>query len=481
MADLLKYFPYDCPREIQAQALKVLGDAWDKYDVFVVGAPTAFGKTAVARTIMNAFQSVSVITPTNMLVKQFQDEFPDTCTLQRLDSYRCAEWQRPCSITRGKFKAFCKGCPASKDLAQAKYRRGPGIYTYHMYLAQKLFRDVLVVDEAHNLIPMIRERMALTLWQHDYRYPGSMFSIDAMRAWMRGLPASSKRHKKMKILEDSLESAAPEFIPSRSKEWFNGKGTIRGEPEERDCIKLMPVDIRGAPAFFWPKDVSKIVLLSATISSKDIQVLGLDRKRVLFINCESPIPASSRPIVLDPVASVNRHNLETATQNMAEHILKVLAPVHEGQKGLIHATYQQATILRESLGHDPRFLFHDRLNKAEIYKQFRELPSGSGAVLVASGMYEGIDLPEDLGRWQVLCKIPWPSLGNPMIKRLSDQDPAWYSWETWKVVMQSCGRICRTPEDFGVSYCLDSSMNKLLQDASHMLPAWFQDGLDAGR
>lgn len=479
--DLLKYFPYPEPREIQAKALEALGNNWTNYDVFVLNGPTAFGKTGVARTLINANRSTSVITPSNLLVNQFRQEFPDTPTLARLDSYTCEEWKRPCSLVRGTKLAFCKGCPAGCDLATAKYKRGPGIYNYHTYLSQKLYREVLVVDEAHNLLPVIRERFNLTIWQHDAKYPSNVWRPEQILKWAESLPANKQQTKKIAILIDSLKSRMPSYTVERTKDWFNGKGTKRGDPEERDCLKLSPVDIRGAPPVFWPKDVSKIVLLSATISRKDIEALGLSRKRVLYINCESPIPARSRPIIPLSVTTVNRHNLEEATADIARYINNDLAPKHAGQKGIVHATYQMAGLLRQYLT-DPRYMFHDRLSKREVYKLFRESDPREGRVLVACGMYEGVDLPEDAGRWQVIAKVPWPNLGNSAVKYQADNDPEWYVWETLKITMQACGRICRTPQDFGVTYILDLSFDRLVRQGidGKLIPKWYLDGIAGG-
>lgn len=476
----LQYFPYTEYREIQRRVLLELEKNWEDYDVFVISAPTAFGKTALSQTLINASPSTSVITPTNMLVSQYREEFPQVCTLSRLDSYTCTEWNRPCSVTRGKTGGFCKGCPASKDLARAKYRRGPGVYNYHIYSAHKIFRDTLVVDEAHNLIPVIRERHAIRLWQHDYNYPDNMYTIPQAQQFIEGLPAKKRATKKIQVLEEAVFSRKPGYVFQRSTDWFNGAGTKRGEPEERDCIKLLPVDIRGVPPMFWPRDVRKIVLLSATINHKDIQTLGLNTRKVLYIECESPIPPDCRPIVTQDLISVNRFNIVEASEMMATYIRETLAPSHPGQKGVIHATYQMAAQLYKHLGPNGRYIFHTKHNKAEQYQAFRESTPEEGKVLVACGMYEGMDLPEDLGRWQVIAKVPWPSLGNPAIRYLADRDPDWYSWEIWRIVMQACGRICRTPTDFGVTYILDSSFWRLYNKASHLIPEWYRDGLRAG-
>lgn len=469
-------FPYKTAREIQAQSLTLLAAEWDNYDVFVLSAPTAFGKTAVARTIMNACRSVSVITPTNLLVNQFLAEFPDTPTLSRMDSYRCEEWKRPCPVTRAKLMQFCKGCKCSKDLATAKFHKGPGIYNFHTYLAHKLYRDVLVIDEAHNLVPVIRDRLALKLWQHDLKYPHNMWRPDQMLDWIASLTPQKQKNKKIQLLKDSLSYRVPTHIANRTTDWFNGKGTLRNEPEQRDLIKLLPVDISESPPMFWPwKEVKKLVLMSATIGRKDIEQLGLGKRRVLYIDCKSPIPSGVRPIIASGTISVNRNNMEQSVPLLAEQIQQ-LADKHIGQKGVIHATYQLASLLSQHLN-SSRYLYHNRDNKKEQYELFRRSDPSEGRVLVASGMYEGIDLPEDLGRWQVIAKIPWPSLGNPAIKHLANLDPEWYIWEVIKTTIQACGRICRTPEDFGITYILDRSFWRMYYDGKDLLPKWFLDAV----
>lgn len=492
MTDFLAHFPYEKARDIQARVLDVLSREWEHYDVFVVSAPTAFGKTALSRTIMEALGSVSVVTPTNQLVTQFQAEFPDTATLARLDSYRCEEWQRPCSMTRAKLQTFCKGCACGKAMAVAKYRGGPGIYNYHIYLAQKLYRDTLVVDEAHNLLPFIRERMAARIWQHDYHYPDNMYSADQIRGWIETLSPTRRRHKKIQMLWQAVAHPQPEYIPQRGTESFNGKGTLRGHPEDRDCLKILPVDISGAPAFFWPGlgrrvpgagVVRKVVLMSATIGRKDIEALGLGgagRARVLYVSAESPIAASRRPIISVGLVGVNRYNIDSAAQTIARYIEDVVLPQHTGQKGVIHASYQLAGLLRSHLLGD-RYLFHSRENKSRIYEEFRSTDATSGKILIASGMYEGVDLPGDLGRWQVIAKVPWESLGSPAIRYQADKDPEWYAWNTLRTLIQACGRICRTEEDYGVTLILDASVDKLLTEYQHLLPPWYQDALLEGR
>ena len=472
---VLQYFPYPQARIGQAELLQTLQKLWNQYDVFVCTCPTSFGKTAVIRTLQRWLYSASAITPTNMLVDQFLGEFPDAPTLHRLDSYECAEWQTSCAAHRGRTRAFCKGCPASSDLATAKYRRGPGIYNYYTYLAHRTYRDTLIVDEAHNLVPTLQDRLSEIVWLHDYPELRGTTRNEVLAEKIEKLPKRKRQHKKIAHLFEACTSAVQHHVIQRKTQEFNGKGTKRGEPEERACIKLFPVDVGDSFSMFAPSEVQKVVLLSATIGPVDVAELGLQHRRVCYLNATHPIPAEQRPVQLIPVADLNYSNLESNVPALAEEIEQI-ANYHTGEKGIIHATYQLSEMLSAHLS-GSRYMFHTRANKREQYERFREAPANSGAILVASGMYEGIDLPDDAGRWQVIAKCPWPSLGDPAIKYKAEQNPDWYKWQCLKDLIQACGRICRTETDFGCTYVLDSSAQRLIDSSGHLIPQWFRDAL----
>jgi Rad3-related DNA helicase len=243
---------------------------------------------------------------------------------------------------------------------------------------------------------------------------------------------------------------------------------------------MLPVDIKDAPPTFWPGRVKKIVMMSATINRKDIEELGLGRRRVLFLEASSPIPPSQRPLYYKPIANVNRNSMEKSTLEIARWIEGNLLEKYRDVKGVIHATYAQAKILRKIWGDNERFIFHSKMDTKERYADFLEALPSTGKVLVASGLYEGIDLVEDLGRWQAMIKIPWPSLGDPAIKHKCDNDSEWYNWQTLKQVMQCSGRICRTDKgDWGHTYILDSTFKKLYEQSKQqgLVARWWNDAL----
>jgi len=86
-------------------------------------------------------------------------------------------------------------------------------------------------------------------------------------------------------------------------------------------------------------------------------------------------------------------------------------------------------------------------------------------------------LGDDLARWQILLKVPWPSLAEPAIKWKAENDEEWYLNATVKDISQMYGRVCRHAEDLGTTIIMDKSFLKLKQRAEYLMPAWFKEAL----
>jgi Rad3-related DNA helicase len=285
----------------------------------------------------------------------------------------------------------------------------------------------------------------------------------------------------MDILSD-LKSDFPNYVFKEGEgTWkaggkdLDGYRMRRGEEYNLPTMMARPLDISRYGSTVWPDRTQKLILLSATISRRDILDLGLGRKRMLQIDCTHPIPPNHRPIIYDPVDFVKHNNLEEATRHIVEHVEENILPHHIGEKGLIHATYEQSRIIKRYTTSD-RLVFHTSENKAQVYDAWLDSDTAGGKVLVACGMYEGLDLPGDLGKWQVIAKIPWPSLLEPAIAKRAEADEEWYEWTTLKDTIQAAGRICRTPDDYGVTYICDSTFGRLR--GNNLIPDWFTEAIE---
>lgn len=485
--DWRTHFP-GTPREGQATLLDVITSEWDNYDAFVVVAPPGAGKSRIAATLMSMHQSSAYIVPNNALLEQVSQEFPSLQTVRRLDTYQCPEWKAPCIKVKAKCGAFCSAavsasrgnppCQASQVLRAARYYNGPILSNYHGYLAHRIRRDLLIVDEAHLLRALIAERDTKYVWRHRSHFPKDMWTQAQIFRWVSQKLEDTPKDRVLRTIHAAIESKIPKHIVTRT---YRESGK---DKELKDCLAVEPVDVSGAPEIFWggAKPVKKMVLMSATLSRLDIDALGLRRTlpRVLMLEVSSEVHPESRPIY--SVA-----NIHLTYQNYSESIPRVeqairgLAAAHPEERGVVHTTYRMAEMLRPLLSDDPRYLFHDRQDKRAVYAQFRS--SSPGTILVACGMYEGIDLPGECARWQVITKVPWASLGNPAIKYLCTTDEAWYSWDALRAIIQASGRVVRGAGDWGVTYIIDRSWDRLYNTSIMMglVPDWFKAGVEIGR
>lgn len=482
---IMEHFPKELtPRPGQVSTLQAIEAGWQTHDVFVVDAPVAAGKSAVAVTIARWVSSqwkqrTLLTTPNNMLVEQYLRDYPRLATLKGKDLYRCQESNAHQTITckerAARVGACCKGtCKYTAD--NRKVRVVPyAVVNNWVYLAHKLYPDVLIADEAHNLLGMLRDLNAKTLWQHEYHYPSNIRSYSDLLDWVTEERAHREGDgrgpdKKLDVLHQDLVSGTSRYLVEQAVVPMRGR--------DRACLKLLPIDTRDSPPLLWPSGrVRKVVLLSATLGSKDLEQLGLGRRRCLTIETASPIHPNRRPVtVSEPGFDVSYESTDSEVGRLVAELTRICL-AHSTERGVIHASYglleRLQGPLKAALG--SRLITHDRDTKGGQYKAW--LDAGPTAVLLCAGLSEGIDLPGDLGRFQVITKLLWPSQAEPAWKWVLETDPDRYGWEALKLVMQASGRICRGPGDYGRTYVTDRTFKKLPFD---LAPRWFMAGLDAG-
>jgi len=97
--------------------------------------------------------------------------------------------------------------------------------------------------------------------------------------------------------------------------------------------------------------------------------------------------------------------------------------------------------------------------------------------MVASGMYEGVDLAQDLGRWQLICQVPYPSLADALTVAKSRINPNGYKRRAIRQLEQASGRISRGPDDFGATVILDEQFAGLYSHTREQFEPWFKEAV----
>ncbi len=94
-------------------------------------------------------------------------------------------------------------------------------------------------------------------------------------------------------------------------------------------------------------------------------------------------------------------------------------------------------------------------------------------------MSEGVDLPYDKCRFQVIYKIPFPYLGDKQVDMRRRRDQKWYAYKTVMTLMQAYGRGMRAEDDSCYTYILDSDVNMILKSPLYrsLIPDFFKEAI----
>jgi len=468
--NLKDYWPYPSFRSGQEEVLDTIESSWDNHDVIIVRAPTAFGKAPISVAIQNWSLangiSSAITVPNNILREQNLDDFPHLKTVRAMEDYWIEKYQMTEKDFRRKvYKWGPKGSEYTKDLSAAKRVGEPVCVNYYSYIAHKLQRNVVIVDEAHLLLGTLQEFAARKIWRHKFSYPSSVRTLAQLKEWAQQASTTST----LRRLNEELNSLTPSTLIQVTTDLYRGV--------EKECIKLIPLSVENSAPIFWPQKTSKIVLISATLGPSDVERMGLANRRVKWIDAPSPISPERRGIHRSFIGNMSYASQD---QNMTALVAKIkeLREKHEGN-GFVHASYSLAQKLKRHMRDCEWAVFHDRDKKRKqaAYDKFSKTDPSERKVMIGSGFTEGVNMHEDVARWQAIAKIPYPSLGDPAMRWVAQNKSDIYNWMVSRDIMQAAGRVCRSPEDYGVTYILDNAWDRWYNKALPTLPSWFKEAV----
>lgn len=509
-------FPFARYRDGQREALDAVREAFDAGRRFVVlEAPTGSGKSAIAVALAREAGSAYLLTAQKLLQDQYLRDFPDLAVMKGRSNYACLVADThaaaaPCLV--GRTFPECDDCPyfRAKDVALAA---DGTVMNYAYYLAETHHaggfgpRELLVLDEGHGveaaLMRFVEVRLSdaeLARAGVEVRLPQGDDPLGLIDGVLDLVPALRGRAKALAAtLEELPPTSARATEALRLRRWLDG--TLSGlalladssDAGDAEWVAETGRDAAGRTVAFRPVDVAafaepllfrfgeRVLLMSATIldPSTYLASLGLDADDVAVVSVRSTFPAERRPIRVRPAARLTRHRLAAELPRLVGAVADLMR-AHPDEKGVIHAhSYRIARAIEEGL-------------PAELQARLRGHVAASGrdaalaahlsdpgpTVLLTPSMTEGIDLADDAARWQAICKIPWPFLGDPQVAARRERDPDWYAWRTCLTVVQAYGRTVRSADDHAVTYLLDADFPRFLRRERGRLPDWFVEALE---
>jgi ATP-dependent DNA helicase DinG len=417
-------------------------------------------------------------------------------------------------VTGTEFHKHCRGgkCPYALD-KQSFIESPISVTNFSYFFAETLHgkkltpRNLLVIDECHNTESELGKFVEMTVSEKfakeilKCKFPSSLESQGEIFTWLSGTyrPALKKRLKalekdiaakleegsillaeasKQYDLMDKHASKLDMFFDSYSPDnWVVNIIEPRAESKRamrKFEFKAVDVSRFGDPYLF--KFGGYVLLLSATIVDPNIfcSSVGIDPHQISYMKIPSPFPAKNRPVHFIPVGSMSKGQIDESLPRLSEAVRMILDS-HPEEKGIIHAVnFKIAQYLVETIRSD-RLLIHGSDDRERVLNE--HLRAESPTVLISPSMMEGVDLSDDHSRFQVLCKVPYPFLGDHVIRRRLETNRGWYPYQTIKSIIQSMGRSIRNESDYATSYILDSDWEKFLGMNRGMFPSEFLESI----
>ncbi len=401
----------------QVDALNWIGD--QKERILAIQGPPGIGKSLVVRTLQRAYNA-TVITPSNLLVDQYSRTYPEVNVLKGKDHYdSLGQYQASREAALEGEPTFYNPISLYNLTRDSSYRRP----------------SVVVVDEAHQLLSTLLLATGESFPATRYRLPGSTHVSDIL-TWIRSLRSSS----------EEVQAKLERVVLCLENDPSNYTITI-GNDRQRDgrlvrTLKVLPL-LPPKPLIDQVFGHGRIILLSGTLSRFDSNLLSQGAP-FAYLDMPSPINYRQRQLLYRP-----KHYLSD------EDIVTHVRALHEEFKGptLVHVTYALSERLRRFVGDDLR---NTAETKDACLSQFRE----RGGIFWAAGCAEGIDLPDDQCRLNVIPVLPRPNIGDPAVMKWKAQTGGdkRYDLETLKTFQQQVGRSTRHVNDWSITVCCDPRM-----------------------
>lgn len=466
------------PREVQVQTMNWIESVWGNGKHLAISLQTGAGKSYLARSIQLA-TNAAIVTPNNALVRQYVSTYPDLPFNIGKANYKCGDRKINCSSIYEN-GVTCGDCcyRAAKEAAETG---APCVYNpISLFFARKseMFRDhsVIVVDEAHSVLNLLytlnSEKIAYTDTEI-YEDFGIQDPHDLLNEYVLLQFLQKKLDLAKKAYDEYSHIWSIRKREQRNKKIITLDNIIVGITDSPQlyaaslekhsvvirCVKLPKAIIKRVFGN------SRLVLLSATLFAPDLAEL-LQEEEYDYLDLPSPIPAANRPIYFAPTDF--KINYMTPPEQIAREIENIIFQ-HPGVNTLVHLPYSLANRVAKEMR--VSVMTHTKDNKETQLNKWL----ARGGIFIGSGVYEGLDLKDDLCRLNIIVKIPYPNLGDALVqkrKALKDGN-LWYAAESLKAVVQSAGRSTRTETDYSFTYVLDPSFAGLVSRNHTWLPQSF--------
>jgi len=495
-------FPFENYRPNQREVIKEVFELFKNFRYVILEAPTGSGKSPIAVTIAKIFAQFSrkthILTIQKLLQDQYERDFKDLFVMKGKGNYICVVNEKPCTGGECRIKNNKKireghHCPylvngyKAEDSKITVHNFDSFFYQRHLFFHQK--RAFMVIDEAHNLEQKFMNFVSFTINNKDFvevqipeyedidKYDEFLSTYSATLN-LELIKIDEQKHLSSQQLafRDMIES----LIRKISFYLFSRKGGAKFIFEYFKDRELQKIKFK--PIYIWEftyqifEYAENLLLMSATIldDKSFTKNVGIKDSDYTFLEMPSLFPIENRPIYITDEIDLSWKKYEEEVKKVPR-IIKRYLDMYSAEKGIIHTHTNKLVNYIKRCNISNRFLFKDDFR--DINSLLAVHSRKENSVIVASGFHEGLDLKDDLSRFQVILKVPYPDLKDKQISARMKVDKGYYGLLTALKLVQCYGRSVRSDEDWCDSFIIDSNFRRFKGMYKSVLPSWFMEAI----
>jgi Rad3-related DNA helicase len=341
--------------------------------------------------------------------------------------------------------------------------------------------SILICDEAHQLVQEVCSAIEVrlnhyhnnSLYNTLQSFPPYGKPISHWRTWAKFLHPKVQSHlKSIKESNNHKGLATVDALAFSIERLANVPESWILDESGKDETLVSPLWPTDHTHKYLFKEVPKVLLVSATVVPKTLQLLGVKEEESLFLSQDHTFDPSRCPVYLYGPCRVD-HKMSDGQWQEVIGRMDMLIERRLDRKGLIHpVSYQrQDDILRATRN---RSLMIAPRNAGELKAAIEEFRQAKPpAILISPAITTGYDFPYDSAEFQIVIKVPFIDSRSPVMKARNDADPEYLNYLTAQTLTQEIGRIMRSHDDRGETIILDQHAGWFFKKHRDLFPPWF--------
>lgn len=359
--------------------------------------------------------------------------------------------------------------------------------------------DLLILDEAHAAVEELSSALEIRInhgtnaqvYQSFNINPPYRSSLPAWKHWASQCISKLKQEvlnrkgngggdiKVARILDNLLKNVTR--LAAVGDDWIVDEGSV---PAEVLFSPVWPTDYAEKLLF---RGIKHILLTSATIVPKTLELLGINMDDCLFISHHSVFPVARCPVYLFGATKIDNRSTNADLQQLLGRMDSLISRRLD-RKGIIHpVSYDRQQMIVANSEYGDIMLTPRGQGLTKDLKEFKS--SDPPRILNTPAITTGYDFPRSECEYQLLVKIPFVPMFSPVMKARDAADKEYGAYMTAQTLVQTCGRAMRAQDDQVENFVLDKHANWFLSQQkwtgggpgigrrvggyAHLFPPWF--------